>query len=75
MFISFIGLKLQFLMFSRLFNAVIISRSYGLASRRHLEFVFVRKQASHGPEQSWPELKQKFPSVLFEFEFELFELS
>ena len=28
-----------------------------LASRRHLEFVFMRTQASHGPEQSWPDLR------------------
>ena len=34
-----------------------------LASRRHLEFVFIRTQASHGPEQSWPDLKQKFQSL------------
>ena len=34
-----------------------------LASSRHPEFVFIRTQASHGPEQSWPDLKQKFPSV------------
>ena len=30
------------------------------ASCRHLEFAFIRTQASHGPEQSWPDLKQKF---------------
>ena len=34
-----------------------------LASSRHLEFVFIRTQASHDPEESWPDLKQKFPSV------------
>ena len=34
-----------------------------LASRRHLEFVFIRTQASHGPDQSWPALKQKFQSL------------
>ena len=45
-------------MFSRLFNAVIIA-VVRLASRRYLEFVFVGTQASHGPEQSWPDLKQK----------------
>ena len=32
-----------------------------LASSRHLEFVFIRTQASHGPEESWPDLKQPRP--------------
>ena len=39
------------------------SAAVRLASRRHLEFVFIRTQASHGPEQSWPDLKQKFQSL------------
>ena len=39
------------------------SAAVRLASRRHLEFVFIRTQASHGPEQSWSDLKQKFQSL------------
>ena len=30
-----------------------------------LNLSFVRNQASYGPEKSWPELKQKFPSVIY----------